>query len=302
MTLPVNYPPRSDAPPVLVGREREEAMLRGHLAASLGERGSLVLIGGEAGIGKTALAEALCQEAREADALILTGRCYDLSETPPYGPWLEIFGQYSPRDDRPSLPIAFARRGTISNVESQAALFQQVQDFLNAVTASRPLVLLLDDLHWADPASLDLLRSITRTIVGIPILLIVTPGGAVSDVVTGLTSVSWITLGPDGLLYIVEFGVAAPNSGRILRVLADGTKQVVADGLNDPNGVAFDTAGNLSVAVNGSSAPNDGPLGQILRIDGVAKVATASQPTTASSSTSASQSTGAYFVRRLGDG
>jgi hypothetical protein len=85
-------------------------------------------------------------------------------------------------------------------------------------------------------------------------------------------------------------------------VLADGTKQGVADGLNDPNGVAFDTAGNLSVAVNGSSAPNDGPLGQILRIDGVAKVATASQPTTASSSTSASRTPSVHLIRRLGDG
>ena len=72
--------------PALVGREREQAMLRDALAAALAGRGSLVLIGGEAGIGKTALTEALLSEAADQDALALVGRCYDLAETPPYGP------------------------------------------------------------------------------------------------------------------------------------------------------------------------------------------------------------------------
>jgi sugar lactone lactonase YvrE len=139
------------------------------------------------------------------------------------------------------------------------------------------------------------------TVKGGAKVLRVTPGGAVSDVVTGLTSVSWLTFGPDGLLYVAEFGVEAPNSGRITRVLADGTKQTVAEGLNDPDGVAFDKAGNLYVAVNGSAAPNDGPLGQIVRIDGVAKAA--SQPAvTAPSSAPAPQRPGANFIHRLGDG
>ena len=63
--------------------------------AALAGHGSLVLIGGEAGIGKTALAEALCREAAEQGALVLVGRCYDLTETPPYGPWVELFGTLS---------------------------------------------------------------------------------------------------------------------------------------------------------------------------------------------------------------
>lgn len=141
------------------------------------------------------------------------------------------------------------------------------------------------------------------TVKGGAKVLRVTPGGAVSDAVTGLTSVSWVTFGPDNLLYIVEFGVEAPDSGRILRVTADGTKQTVAEGLNAPNGVAFDKAGNLYVAVNGSTAPKDGPQGQILRINGVAKVAATSPPTAAAPSTaSAPQNPTAHFLRRLGDG
>jgi len=68
-------------PSLLVGRERELASLRAHLARAIAGQGSLVLIGGEAGIGKTALAKELCDEAAEQSALVLVGRCYDLSET-----------------------------------------------------------------------------------------------------------------------------------------------------------------------------------------------------------------------------
>ena len=87
--------------PPLVGRERELATLRAHLAAALGGRGGLVLLGGEAGIGKTALAEALLREAEAQGALVLVGRCYDLSETPPYGPWTELFARYPATADCP---------------------------------------------------------------------------------------------------------------------------------------------------------------------------------------------------------
>src|SRR4051812_35475574 len=85
----------SPATTLLVGRGREQAALRDALAAALAGRGSLVLIGGEAGIGKTTLAEALLAEAMQQGALVLFGRCYDLTETPPYGPWGEVFSRAS---------------------------------------------------------------------------------------------------------------------------------------------------------------------------------------------------------------
>ena len=133
-----------------------------------------MLIGGEAGIGKTALAEGLCREAGQLGARVLTGRCYDLTETPPYGPWLELFGQYRPIDGSPPLPEAFARRGILGAIASQPLLFRQVADWCAALAAVRPVVILLEDLHWADPASLDLLRSLARTVADIPLLLLAT--------------------------------------------------------------------------------------------------------------------------------
>jgi DNA-binding CsgD family transcriptional regulator len=170
----VSIPSFSGNPPVLVGRGRELAALRQHLDAAIDGRGGLVLVGGEAGIGKTVLAEALCREAAERGALVLVGRCYDLTETPPYGPWVELFGRYRPGESDPTLPAAFAVRGTVGEVMSQAALIQQVLDFFSALAATRPVVLLLDDLHWADPASLDVLRPLARSLAAQPLLVLAT--------------------------------------------------------------------------------------------------------------------------------
>jgi len=156
----------------LVGRERERTALRDSLAATLDGHGRLVLISGEAGIGKTALAATLCADAERQGALALVGRCYDLSETPPYGPWIELFGRYQPGGGLPVLPAAFARQGTVGAMASQATLFTQVEDFLHAVARQRPLVLVFDDLHWSDPASLDLLRAIARHASNLPLLLV----------------------------------------------------------------------------------------------------------------------------------
>ena len=72
-------------PTPLAGRERELARLREALARALAGAGSLVLLGGEAGIGKTTLAAALSREATEQGALVLTGRCFDLTTAAPIG-------------------------------------------------------------------------------------------------------------------------------------------------------------------------------------------------------------------------
>ncbi|MDQ6906301.1 MAG: AAA family ATPase [Chloroflexota bacterium] len=159
---------------LLVGRDRELALLREYLDATLAGRGGVVLIGGDAGIGKTALAEAICREAAERGALVLTGRCFDLAETPAYGPWLYLFDRYRPDSVLPAPPPVFAQRGQIGAVASQDALFGQVRAFLDALAASRPVVLLLDDLHWVDPASLDLLRFLARSVATMRLLILAT--------------------------------------------------------------------------------------------------------------------------------
>jgi len=157
---------------LLFGRERELSVLRQHLDAVFSGQGSLVLIGGEAGIGKSTLADVLCREAAEQGALVLVSRCYDLTETPPYGLWLELFGQYRHEDGMPPPPVAFAEHGRVAEAVSQAALFDEVVRFVGVLATQRPLVLLFDDLHWCDQASLDLLRFFARTTAALPVFAV----------------------------------------------------------------------------------------------------------------------------------
>ena len=139
---------------VLVGRERQMRILRARLSAALAGRGALVAISGETGAGKTALADALCRDGEAVGARILTGRCYDQWVTPPFGPWAELLA--------------------IDAAASQPEVFTRVLDFLAAQSERRALVLLLEDLHWADPESLSLLRVVARWATRSRLLLLVT--------------------------------------------------------------------------------------------------------------------------------
>jgi predicted ATPase len=135
----------------------------------------LVLIGGEAGLGKTTLAEALLGEAAEQGATVLVGGCYDLAETPPYGPWAEALGRAPAGDDLPALPAAVLPPAhDDAPLTSQDAVLRRVRDYLAALAARRPVALLLEDLHWADAASLDLLRAVARDLRARPALLLAT--------------------------------------------------------------------------------------------------------------------------------
>ncbi len=162
--------------PLLVGREREQGILRGQLTSMLAGHGSLVLVGGEDGIGKTTLVDDLTIEAEEQGCLVLWGHAYDLSVTPPYGPWLEIFHQYRTvaGSTLPPAPSFVFDAEELSRVGSQGTLFAAVADFLRSVATHRPLMLVLDDLHWFDQASLDFVRFLARQIGSQRILLVAT--------------------------------------------------------------------------------------------------------------------------------
>ncbi|MFD5250082.1 helix-turn-helix transcriptional regulator [Amycolatopsis sp. NPDC058340] len=136
-----------------VGREGELATLRGRLAdAALGS-GGLVLVSGPPGIGKTRLVE----EATAAVSTVVWGRCADDPGAPPLWPWRRVVEALPSVDS--AVKTAFAETEGAGDV--QAARFRLVAAAADAlVAAAEPagLVVVLEDLHWADEASLRLLR------------------------------------------------------------------------------------------------------------------------------------------------
>lgn len=161
-------------PRLVVGRERERATLRRQLSDAMSGHGALTLVGGDAGIGKTTLARWLVGTANEGGTLVLGGGCYDAATTPPYGPWLEAFAGYRPTGDMPPLPNMLGDPDALARAESQAEIFSVVREFLATLTSRIPLLLLLEDLHWADQASLELLRAVARHVPSLSILLLIT--------------------------------------------------------------------------------------------------------------------------------
>src|SRR6476661_6788336 len=158
---------------LIVGRSAERALLQEHLAQAEAGNGQLVILGGEAGIGKTTLARDLAVTAEARGAHVLTGHCYDLTATPPYGPWRDLAADYRPTGDLPPLPAVLAGP-SLDGITNQAELFHQIRGFLDGLAASRLTVVTLEDAHWSDPASLELLRHIGSHLAGRRLLILVT--------------------------------------------------------------------------------------------------------------------------------
>lgn len=158
-----------------VGREREQQLFQAALDQALAGAGRLVLVAGEAGIGKSTLVGDVVGRAVESGALALTGACDDVTRATPYAPWLALWRGYGDAaSDLPPMPAALTSVAGITALPSQEAHFDVVTSFVRAVTAHRPLVLVLEDIHWADPASLELLRRLARDASSQRLLLIVT--------------------------------------------------------------------------------------------------------------------------------
>jgi DNA-binding CsgD family transcriptional regulator/energy-coupling factor transporter ATP-binding protein EcfA2 len=167
MTFPQNHTPLPALPVPPVGREHEQRALADCLSDALAGHGRLVLISGEAGIGKTTLVSWLAQEATRQSGRVLTGYCYDLTLTPPYGPWSTALAALDAAAQRNPLHASHS-------ATSQAVLFDRLHAWLATLAAAQPLVLILEDLHWSDPATIELLRYLGRSLRGIAVLLVAT--------------------------------------------------------------------------------------------------------------------------------
>jgi DNA-binding CsgD family transcriptional regulator/tetratricopeptide (TPR) repeat protein len=170
-------PSLGDTGPVFVGRAGELGELDRALDTARTGRGATVLIAGDAGIGKTTMVAEVATRARDVGMTVLLGRSMDLVGA-----------------DLPYQPFAEALRTVGKPWEAPGSQLRVFEETLAILTASAPLLLTLEDLHWADTSTLDLVVYLAHNIDDRPILLLAT------------------------------FRADEPSSGQRMRRLADGVR------------------------------------------------------------------------------
>jgi DNA-binding CsgD family transcriptional regulator len=150
----------------MVGREAElDALIRALERARDG-RGSVALVGGEAGIGKTTLLRELQAAAAARDVVTLWGRTPEAVWAGPYAPWIDALDGFDGRS-----AALFTVNEDLAPEDRQIRIHDRVLKELSATVARKPALLVLEDLHWAQPATLDLLRHVAFSLHRAPLLI-----------------------------------------------------------------------------------------------------------------------------------
>ena len=178
-----------------VGRSAELAVLLDAFGEAAQGRGTMALVAGEAGVGKSRLVAEVTAHARRRDARVLVGQCLDLEEGGlPYAPVVDILrtlerdlsdaegaatlgplravlGRDLPVEDPRDADPGAGRPG---NLLGQARLFELLLTVIERLVADRPLVLVLEDVHWADRSTLDLVSLVASNTRTLPVLVLAT--------------------------------------------------------------------------------------------------------------------------------
>jgi DNA-binding winged helix-turn-helix (wHTH) protein/tetratricopeptide (TPR) repeat protein len=204
---PVAEPPTGTAQPsvgptlversaadAFVGRASELSELRAAADEAIAGHGSIAMLAGEPGIGKTRMAEELEAYASQRGAQVLWGRAREASGTPPYHPWIQIGDAYGRSHDLVSLgldlgpnarelvrlfpvlpsilPGLEAPDETVDPSSAQFRMFEAFLAFARSASAMQPLVLVLDDLHWADQPTLALLQHLAPELASMRLVVV----------------------------------------------------------------------------------------------------------------------------------
>jgi predicted ATPase len=186
----------------LVGRESEFATLKAALDETVSGRGSLVLIGGEPGIGKTRLAEELSAHAKSLGVRALWANCWEKGGAPAFWPWIQVLrellrehiGGINQSGSEAELhaagvadlarllpelaerfndrPRELREAPTLPPDQARFRLFDSIARLLVTMSSIQPLLLVLDDLQWADLSSLMLLKFLARELHGARLLVV----------------------------------------------------------------------------------------------------------------------------------
>jgi len=179
----------------LVGRDTERSILLQGLDAALAGHGSLVMISGEPGIGKTRLTGDVLAEARRRGFFCLAGHCYEMEGAPPYVPFVEML-EYSARYVPPAAfrhalgdaasavsKLMPELRRIFSDVteppelppeQQRRYLFNAYLEFVERSCRNTPIAVVLEDLHWADEPTLMLLQHVAQGSSALPLFMMAT--------------------------------------------------------------------------------------------------------------------------------
>jgi class 3 adenylate cyclase len=175
----------------MVQREDQLAALEDALLEARRGTGRLVVLAGEAGIGKTRLASELVRQAHRLGSAVLTGACSEAELSLPYLPFVEAIGNYLAGEDTNALAERlgptraelsqlfpqFGARGpdTPSDAgQAKLRLFEAIVSLLSIPAADRTMLLVIEDVHWADDSSRELLDHLARRLAGMRALVLVT--------------------------------------------------------------------------------------------------------------------------------
>jgi hypothetical protein len=181
----------AEAPAVegqLIGRGAEMTRMRRAWAAAANGQGQVVVILGEAGIGKSRLLAEVMAEAAQQGGRAVVGHCYESEQILPFGPWVDAFrtggiianetalGQLNPawRAELGRLVPEIAESGGPAPTGDRLLLFESVVHVVEQLAAAQPTVMALEDLHWSDELSLRLLAFVARRIRTAAVLIIAT--------------------------------------------------------------------------------------------------------------------------------
>jgi DNA-binding NarL/FixJ family response regulator len=181
--IPAECPPAGYQGPA-IGRDAELEIVWGRFTDAVAGASSVVLVCGEPGVGKTRLLQQAASRAAATGARVLCGGASEAEGMPPYLPFLEALGEYlreAPpeqlREHAPGMRAAILasifpeiaeRLGELPPgpplppEQARLRLYEAVGAFLLSLSQASPLLVVLDDLQWADPASLDLLCHVMR--------------------------------------------------------------------------------------------------------------------------------------------
>jgi class 3 adenylate cyclase len=235
--------PGRRVPQFFVGRSLELDRVQRAVDDALGGHGSLVMLAGEPGIGKTRLAQRAGEYAALRGAQMLMGHCHETEAGIPYQPFVDALRQYVGARPEEDLRRELGSRGpVVARIVSEVTqrlpeirpappgdpegdrqqLFDAVSSFLVNAARASPLVLVLDDLHWADRPTLLLLQHLAGRLAGSRLLVIGTYRDVELDRRHPLAESLAVMRRDPGFERVLLRGLSAENVLALIRAMAQG--------------------------------------------------------------------------------